>query len=72
MLINNFETECHHAKKVKEVDAKYPIEIYLFKGKWIILDGVHRYTKLVMSGEKTIRVRRVSQEIAEKTKRKAA
>jgi len=70
MLIENFDKEFFHAKKVNEADLKYPIEIYLHKNKWIILDGVHRFTKAVRLGNKTIKVRRVSEEIAQLTKRK--
>jgi len=70
MLINNFEKEKPHAKKVEQADIKYPIELYLFKNKWIILDGVHRFTKAVKLGYKTIKVRKISHEIAELTKRR--
>lgn len=70
MLIQNFEKEIFHKKKVDEADLQYPIEIYLHKDKWIILDGVHRFTKAVCLGHKKIKVRRISEEIAQKTKRK--
>jgi hypothetical protein len=70
MLIENFDKELFHAKKINDADLQYPIEIYLHKGKWIILDGVHRYTKAVKLGHKTIKVRRVSEEVAQLTKRK--
>lgn len=69
-LIENFDKEYSHAKKVNEADLKYPIEIYLYKEKWIILDGVHRFTKAVWLGYKKIKVRKVSEEIAQMTKRK--
>ena len=63
MLILNFDKEKSHAEKVKKADLKYPIEIYNHKGNWIILDGVHRFTKAVQLGHKTIQVRKVSPEI---------
>jgi hypothetical protein len=69
MLIKNFDKEFFHAKKVEDTDLKYPIEIYLHKDKWIILDGVHRFTKAVRLGYKKIKVRKVSEEIAQKTKK---
>lgn len=69
MLIDNFEKESLHAKAVKEANLKYPIEIYYHDNKWIILDGVHRFTKHVRLGHKTIKVMRVSPEIAQLTKR---
>jgi len=70
MLIENFDKESFHAKKVNEADLNYPIEIYFHKNKWIILDGIHRFTKAIYLGLKTIKVRKVSPEIAQLTKRK--
>lgn len=69
MLIENFDKEVSHAKQVERADLKYPIEIYQHQGKWIILDGVHRFTKAIRLGHKTIKVRRVSEEIANKVKK---
>jgi len=69
MLIENFDKEISHAKKVEKADIIYPIEIYKHQGKWIILDGVHRYTKAVRNGYKTIKVRRITDEIAKRSKR---
>lgn len=69
MLIKNFDKELSHAKKINEIDLKHPIEIYLHKNKWIILDGVHRFTKAVLLGHEKIKVRRVSEEVAQMTKR---
>ena len=69
MLIDNFDKEFLHAKKVNEADLKYPIELYFHENKWIILDGVHRFTKHVLLGLKTIKVRKISPEIALLTKR---
>lgn len=69
MLLENFDKEVTHAKRVLEVDMQYPIDIYFHNDKWIILDGVHRFTKAVRLGFKTIKVRRVSSEIAKLIKR---
>lgn len=69
MLIENFDKEFHYAKAVNGADLGYPIEIYLHQGKWIILDGVHRFTKAVRLGHRKIMVRRISDEVAQLTKR---
>ena len=69
MLIENFEKEKFHAKQTEKADLKYPIEIYKHQGKWIILDGVHRFTKAIRLGNKTIKVRRISDDIANKSKK---
>lgn len=69
MLIENFDKELMHAPRVEAADLDYPIEIYQHQGKWIILDGVHRFTKAVRLGHEKIKVRRVSDEVAQLTKR---
>lgn len=66
MLIENFDKEKLHASRTRKVDLQYPIEIYKHQGKWIILDGVHRFTKAVLEGHKTIKVRKVTDEIIDK------
>ncbi len=69
MCIENFEKEVRHAKKVMEANLQYPIELYFHKDQRIILDGVHRYTKAVREGHTTIKVRKVPEDVAQKTKR---
>ncbi|MFN7161267.1 MAG: hypothetical protein ACK4NC_06750 [Candidatus Gracilibacteria bacterium] len=69
MLWENFENEAPHAKRVNEADMQYPIDIYFFRDQWIIVDGVHRFTKAHMLGLETIRVRRVSDEVVERTRK---
>ncbi|MBU0766894.1 hypothetical protein KKF55_03885 [Patescibacteria group bacterium] len=69
MLIKNFDKEKRHAEQTEKVDLKYPIELYFHQDKWIILDGVHRFTKAVRLGDKTIKVRKVSHEIAQACKK---
>jgi hypothetical protein len=69
MLLENFEREKTHAAKVEKVNLNYPIELYFHMGKWVILDGVHRYVKALKEGRETIRVKRISEKIAQKTKR---
>src|SRR3972149_9954277 len=59
-LIRNFDKESNHASKVGNVDMQYPICIYYFKNHWIVLDGVHRFTKALMNKDKTIKVKRIS------------
>lgn len=61
MLLSQPEKELSHMQKVRNADLSFPIEIYNNKGTWIILDGVHRYTKAVMEGRTTISVRKVSE-----------
>lgn len=58
-LMANFDKEVTHAGRVKGVDLNFPICIYKYLGQWIILDGVHRFTKAMMEGRKTIKVKKV-------------
>lgn len=69
MCLENFEKEIWHAKKILEADLQYPIELYFHKEQWIILDGVHRFTKAMYLGHTTIKVRKICEDIAQKTKR---
>lgn len=62
-LMKNFDKEKTHAKKVKQADLNYPIEIYFHKGQWILLDGVHRLAKAVLEGQGEIKVRRITKEM---------
>ena len=69
-LIENFDQEKSHAKRVAGVDLIYLIDIYLNQDKWIILDGVHRFTKAVKEGRKIIKVRKIPHEVAYRVRRK--
>lgn len=55
------DTEKHstHYKKVQEADLKYPIDIMENKGRWLILDGLHRLVKAHMQGLKKVNVRKI-------------
>jgi len=68
-LIKNFGIETLHAAAVEKADLKYPIEIYFHKWVWIILDWVHRFTKAIRSWNKSIKVRKISDEIINIVKR---
>ena len=38
-------------------DTSYPIDLMENKGRWLILDGLHRLMKLSAQGARTVRVR---------------
>jgi hypothetical protein len=49
-----------HQARLEVCDTYVPIDIMLNrKGKWLILDGLHRLVKLVMRGEKKVMVRKI-------------
>jgi len=67
-LIANFNEEHTHAEKVNKANLKFPIEIYFHHGNWIILDGVHRFVKAKRYKLRTIKVKKVSQNLLETVK----
>lgn len=46
-----------HYERVEHAAVRYPIDIMKNKGKWLILDGLHRLVKLYLDGARTIKVR---------------
>lgn len=53
------EIEKTHFAKVQAADLTYPIDIMENKGRWLILDGLHRLVKSYIQGKKTISVRKI-------------
>ncbi len=45
-----------------KADPSYPIDIMENKGRWLILDGLHRLMKTSILGTKTVRVRKISRD----------
>ncbi len=63
-VIDNLDKYPFHRDKINNCDTSYPIDIMKNKlGEWRILDGLHRYVKLVMAGESIIKVRKIPQEM---------
>lgn len=61
--LENMEYEIRHAQKIRNADTNYPIEIYHFKWKRIVLDGTHRLAKLKMKWVDCVTVRKVTDEL---------
>ncbi|MEK7540116.1 MAG: hypothetical protein AAB558_02620 [Patescibacteria group bacterium] len=40
-------------------DTTYPVDIMENKGRWLILDGLHRLMKLCLEGNTTVKVRKI-------------
>jgi len=49
-------------KRTMKADFKYPIDIMENKGKWLILDGLHRLMKAYIQGMKKVNVRIIPRE----------
>lgn len=56
-VINKKEGTLDHQKRVEQVDLRYPIDIMENKGKYVILDGLHRLVKAYILGQKEVQVR---------------
>lgn len=49
-------------ERVMAADISHPIDIMFSKGRWALLDGLHRLLKLKMQGATKVRVRKVGLE----------
>ncbi len=61
-VIHNEQGTKEHRKKIEEADTSYPIDIMENKGKWLILDGLHRLVKLYECGDEKVKVRVIPRE----------
>jgi hypothetical protein len=43
-------------------NLNYPIDIMENKGRWLILDGLHRLMKAYIQGQKVVKVRKISRD----------
>lgn len=48
--------------RIMKSDLKYPLDIMHWRGRWLLLDGLHRLVKAKMIGMEEVDVRRVPQE----------
>ncbi len=56
-LLQNSVAEPTHYQKIQQADLQYPLDVIEFKGKYRILDGIHRLAKAYLNGQQTIKVR---------------
>ncbi len=59
----------HHPEeyaRTMQSDTSYPIDIMFNKGRWLILDGLHRLMKSVDAGKQTVTVRKIPRELVPK------
>lgn len=61
-VIDNLEKYPEEYERTMKSDLKYPIDIMWNKGRWLILDGLHRLVKAHLQGEETVRVRKIPRE----------
>lgn len=56
---SNPEKFSQEFERVMHAPLQYPIDIMFNKGRWLILDGLHRLVKAKVLGLKKVRVRKV-------------
>lgn len=61
-VIDNPDAHQEEYERTMRADLTHPIDIMENKGRWLILDGLHRLIKASIQGMKKIRVRKVSRE----------
>ncbi len=61
-VINCPELHKEEYDRVMRSDLIYPIDIMDNKGRWLILDGLHRLMKSEIKGLKTVKVRKIPRE----------
>ena len=65
-VINKKEGSATHFKRTMKSNISYPILVTNFKNKWIILDGVHRLTKLKILGKTKVKAKIVPEDFLHK------
>jgi len=58
-ILDNPDIYSTQYERTMKADIKYPIDIMHWRGRWLILDGLHRLMRLHIKGEKKIKVRKV-------------
>ena len=47
------------ASRISRASLEYPLEVYMFRGRYMILDGIHRMARAWQEGREWVRVRHV-------------
>lgn len=62
-VLNNLEKYKNYLDRIMEVDTNYPIDVIYWKGKWQIIDGLHRLCKQIIENKAVISVRKLPLEL---------
>lgn len=58
-VLDNPKNHPEEYQRTMEADLSYPIDIMYCKGRWLILDGLHRLMKASLQNDKTVKVRKI-------------
>ena len=59
-VIDHPENQPEEFHRTIQADTNYPIDIMFWKGRWLILDGLHRLMKQSIEGKEKVEVRKIS------------
>ncbi len=62
-IINNPQKYKEEYERAMNSDLSFPIDIMKNKGRWLILDGLHRLMKASILKHKKVKVRKILKEI---------
>ncbi len=61
-VIENPDAHKEEYERTMQADLSYPIDIMENKGRWLILDGLHRLMKASILGKQMVEVRKISRD----------
>ncbi len=56
-VLANPSKNSYHSTRINEADVSYPVCLTLYKGREIIIDGIHRLAKLANDNIETVEVK---------------
>lgn len=59
----------HHTRRIRTAALEFPLDLFPYGGRWVVLDGLHRLARLVSDGAPCARVRRLPPESREAIRR---
>lgn len=63
-IMENMDNFPEHRDRIINADISFPIDIMLNnQNRWLTIDGLHRYVKLVLEGERRMKVRRIPKSV---------
>ena len=58
-------------ERTMKADLSHPLDVMLWKGKWLLFDGLHRLVKQKQLGKERVRVRKIPQNLIPKIKKRS-
>lgn len=62
-VLANLDRYPRHRELITQAEMRLPLHVTFHKGRWIILDGMHRFAKAVLRGDRKVKVYKVPPEL---------